>query len=140
MRKSVKAGFFNEVFDLQRHTELKGSFEFIAEALTAARADFYVVPGKGHDLAVTVSAKKKKDGYIVDAIYVGGANVLRAEEDEFDSDDGKIFYSKIGADRLNEKLAAQLVVPVRSLKITYTPGEAARSDELRIPMGWTARK
>lgn len=140
LRESIKSGLFNEVFDLQRHASLKGSFEFIAEALTAARADFYVLPGKGHDLAVTVAAKKKKDGFFVEAIYVGGANVLRTEEDAFDSDDGKIYYSKIGADRLNEKLAAHLVVPARSLKVTYTPAEAAQSNELRIPISWSARK
>jgi hypothetical protein len=140
LRKSIKDGFFDEVFELERHVDLKSSFEFIAESLVAARANFYVVPGKGHELAVTVSAKKKKDSYFVDAIYVVGANVLRNSEDELDSEDGKIIYSRTSADRLNKHLSAQLVVPTRSLKITYTPEDAARSEELRIPMGWSARK
>jgi hypothetical protein len=140
LRKKIKSGRFSEAFDLQRYSDLKSSFDFIAEALTAARADLYVVPGKGHDLAVSVSTKKKKDGLFVDAIYVGGVDVLRAEEDAWDTGDGKPVYTRIDADRLNDQLSEQLVVPVRALKITYTMAEAAKADELRIPMGWTVRK
>lgn len=140
LRKKIKGGMFSEVFDLQRYNDLKSSFEFIAEALTAARADFYAVPGKGHDLAVSVSTKKKKDGLLVDAIYVGGVDVLRAEEDAWDTGDGKPFYMRIDAARLNQQLSEELVVPIRALKITYTMVEAAKADELRIPMGWTVRK
>ena len=47
---------------------------------------------------------------------------------------------QIRADRLNQELSEELVVPSRSLKITYTLAEASTSDELRIPMGWTVRK
>ena len=140
LRSEIKKGCFNEVFELQRFAELKASFEFIAEALTSARADFHAVPGTGHDLAVTVSAKKKKGDLVVDAIYVGSVDVLRAEDDAWDSDDGKRFYSRIGAEGLIEKLSEQLVVPARLLKVTFTPGDAGSSDDLRIPMGWTVRK
>ena len=140
LRKKIKKGMFSEVFELQRYGDLKASFEFIAEVLTAARADFYAVPGKGHDLAVSVSTKKKKDGFFVDAIYVGGVDVLRAEEDAWDTEDGKRFYMRIGADQLNQELSEELAVPSRSLKITYTVAEAGKSEELRIPMGWTVRK
>lgn len=140
LRKQIKKGMFNEVFELQRYGDLKLSFAFIAEALTAARADFDAVPGKGHELSVSVSTKKKKDGFFVDAVYVGGVDVLRAEEDARDTGDGKPFYMRIGADRLNQELSEELVVPSRLLKITYTMAEAATSDDLRIPMGWTVRK
>jgi hypothetical protein len=139
-RKELKMGYFNEVFELQRYSALKSSFDFIAGVLTAARGDFYAIPGKGHDVSVTVSARKKKDGLFVDAVYVGGIDVLGAEEDACDSDDGKQYFSRISAKRLNERLAEQLVVPTRSLKVTYTPAEAATSDELQIPRGWTVRK
>ncbi len=140
LRPKIKKNYFSEVFELERHAELKESFAFIAEALTAARADFYVLPGKGHDLAVTVSAKKKKDGLVVDAVYVDAIDILRPEEDAWDSEDGKQFYSQIGAARLKEKLTEELVVPARSLKVTYTPAEAGLDEELRFPMGWTVRK
>ncbi|MER9696995.1 caspase family protein [Mesorhizobium sp. M0146] len=140
LRKKIKKGMFSELFELQRYGDLKASFEFIAEALTAARADFYTLPGKGHDVAVSVSTKKKKEGFVVDAIYVGGVDVLRSEEDAWDTEDGKRFYMQITADRLNHELSEELVVPFRSLKITYTMTEAGSSNELRIPMGWTVRK
>jgi hypothetical protein len=80
LRKSIKGQFFDKLFELQRHQNLKSSFDFIAEALTAAGGDFFAVPGKGHDLAVTVSTAKKKGALFVDAIYVGGVNVLRDAE------------------------------------------------------------
>lgn len=139
LRSSIKKGLFNELFELQRHAALKDSFDFIAEALNAARADFHVMPGKGHDLAVGVSAKKKGKDFKIDAIYVEAKNVLKVEEDSWDSVDGEIAYMKISPDRLREKLTTQLVVPDRLLKITYAPGEAETGD-LYIPMNWTVAK
>jgi len=41
---------------------------------------------------------------------------------------------------LEAQLSAELVVPARSLKITYTPASAANAEELRFPMGRTVRK
>jgi hypothetical protein len=140
LRKNIKGGMFNEVFDLQRYGDLKSSFDFIAESLTATRADFYAIPGKGHDLAVSVSTKKKIDGLFVDAIYIGGVDVLRPEEDAWDTGDGKRYYKIIDADKLNQQLSEELVVPVRALKITYTTEDAAKAEKLRFPMGWTVRK
>lgn len=139
LRGRIKKRYFNEVFDLQRYVQFKDSFDFIAEALTVARADFYTLPGKGHEVAVTVSARKK-DGYLVDAVYVGGVNVLRPEEDAWDNADGEKFYSGISAGDLNERLTEELVVPARLLKVTYTPGEAGADQELGFPIGWTMRK
>lgn len=140
LRGHIKKGLFNEVFELQRHDGLKPSFDFIAEALTAARGDFYALPGKGHDLAVSVSTKKDGDDLVVDAIYVNGVNVLRAGEDAWDTEDGQRFFSRIDPDRLGNELSGELVVPTRSLNITYTMPEAAKSDELKIPVAWTVRK
>ena len=139
LRKKIKPELFNEAFELQKYVELKDSFDFIAEVLTATGAEFHSFPGKEHDLAVTVSAKKKKDGFYIDAIYVGAANVLLAEEDAWDSGDETLNFLRIGADQLSHQLAAELAVPARLLKLTYTPGEAA-GDKLRIPMGWTVRR
>jgi hypothetical protein len=140
LRDKIKTGYFNELFWLQRHARLKDSFEFIAEALTAARADFYALPGKGHEVAVTVSAAKRADGYAVNAIYFGGVNVLRPEEGAWDSDDGEKSYSPLGPDLLNERLTEELVVPTHLLKVSYTPAEAGDDRMLRVPVGWTVRK
>jgi hypothetical protein len=70
--------------------ELKSSFDFIAEALAAARGDFYTLPGKDHDLAVTVATNLVKKGYCVEAVYVDGADVLRAQPDAWDIDGERI--------------------------------------------------
>jgi Caspase domain len=140
LREIIKGRRFNELFELQRHQGLKGSFDFIAEALTAARGEYFTVPGKGHELALTVSTTKKKGGVFVDAIYVGGVNVLRDEEDPWIDADGKLVYSTVSRDRLERELSEQMVVPSRLLKIIYTPKELGKVDELRIPRGWTTRK
>ena len=81
LRERVKRKYFEEIFELQQHDALKDSFEFIAKALTVAGGDFYAVPGKGHELSVTVSTKKTKDGTIVDAIYIGGTDVLQIKDE-----------------------------------------------------------
>lgn len=131
---------FNEVFDLQRYNDLQPSFDFIAEALTAARVDLYVIPRANHDLAVCVSTTKGKAGLIVDAIYVDGVNVLRPEEDALDTGDGNPLYEQIDAEQLIQKLSEEMIVPVRALKITYTMPEAASVDEFWFPKDWTTRK
>jgi hypothetical protein len=140
LRQTIKSGYFDELFELQRYTELKDSFDFIAEALTAAHGDFYTLPGKGHDLAVTVATKKTTDGYHVEAVYIGGADVLRAQDDDWDVAEGERFYSRMTPGELNKQLSEDLVVPKRSLKVTYTPPAAAQAGEIRFPRGWTVRK
>jgi hypothetical protein len=140
LRKSIKGGYFDAIFELQRYNHLQHSFDFIADALTAAGGDFYAVPGKGHEVAVTVSTKKKNDCTFVEAIYIGGVDVLRAKADAWDSADGIKQHSKIDPETLNERLIKELVVPSRSLKLTYTPGAAAQEEALYIPWGWTVRK
>ncbi|MBF0246594.1 MAG: caspase family protein [Alphaproteobacteria bacterium] len=140
LRDSIKDRYFDAIFDLQRHNQLQNSFDFIAEALTAAGGDFYAVPGKGHEVAVTVSTKRNKRNTFVEAIYIGGADVLRSKADAWDIADGAKQHSMINPDTLKERLIMELVVPTRSLKITYTPGAAAQEETLYIPHGWTVRK
>jgi Caspase domain len=62
LRKTIKKDFFNALFELQRHAELKGSFEFIAEALTAARADFYACPGRATTSPSRCRLKRRRTG------------------------------------------------------------------------------
>jgi hypothetical protein len=139
LRTSIKKKYFNELFDCQRFGDLQNSFDFIAEALTAAGGDFYALPGKGHDLAVTVSTRSRKDGVVVEAIYVDGANVLRTQQDASDNLDDVSHFSRMDVDGLKSCLTEQLVVPARHLKITYTP-RSATDEDLLIPFGWTVRK
>jgi hypothetical protein len=49
LRKRIKTRYLDEIFELQQYEELKPSFDFIADALTATGGDFHAVPGKGHE-------------------------------------------------------------------------------------------
>lgn len=140
LRSKIKANCFNELFDLRKHAGLRESFEFVAESLVASRGEFYALPGRGHELAVTVATKKVKDAYRVEAVYVDGVDVLRPEDEEYATDDeeAKLWSRRTSAD-FKEQLSHELVVPQRSLKITYTPVVAANG-ELRVPLGYTVRK
>jgi hypothetical protein len=140
LRQKIKSCCFDELFELQRYAELKESFEFIAEALTAARGDFYTLPGKDHVLAVTVATKKVEDSYRVEAVYIGGTDVLRVQDDDWDVTEGERLYSRMTPDELNKRLSEEVVVPSRSLKVTYTPPAAAKADKISFPRGWTVRK
>jgi hypothetical protein len=136
-RKRLKGQLLDEVFALQQYEELKPSFDFIADALTATGSDFYAVPGKGHELAVTVSTKKKNDDLMVDAIYIGGVDVLRIDDE---SAAEELRYTITDPDDLRNRLREQLYLPTRLLKISFTPKDAAAADQLLIPRHWTVRK
>ena len=140
LREKIKSGYFDPLFDLQRHAEFKKSFDFISEALTAARGDFYALPGKNRELAVTVATKKLKEGYRVEGVFVDGADVLRPQDAEWDVPVGERMYERTDPDGMALRLSEELVVPSRSLKVTFTPAAAAEADEVRFPMGWTVRK
>lgn len=139
LRKAIKDGYFDELFELQRYTETKASFKFISDTLQAARGDFYALPGKNHEVAVTVATKKMEDSYRVEAVFVDGANVLRAKDREWDVPEVERFYERTDHDTLVKQLSAEMVVPSRSLKVTFTPA-AAKAAKLRFPTGWTVRK
>lgn len=140
LRPKIKSAFFDEAFELQRVPALRPSFDFIANALVAANADFHVVPGTGHDLPATVSTIKKKKGLLVDGIYIDGANILRASDDAWDTDEGEPLYYAISPAELVKRLSEDLAVPSRNLKVSFTPPAAADEGELRMALGWTARK
>ncbi len=140
LREKIKGNLFNDLFDLQKHAALKESFDFIAETLTISRGEFYAVPGRGHELAVTIATKKVKDAFRVEAIYIDGADVLRPADEEpaFDDDDD-IRYAERSPSGMQEKLSQELIVPLRLLNITYTPGAASKGP-LKFPAGYTVRK
>ncbi len=140
IRQKIKGNMFNDVFNLTKDKSLKSSFDFISEVLVKARGDFYVVPGRGHNLSVAVATSKRKDSYRIDAIYVDGENVLRQEGEEWSiSDDDEIFYVRRSVSQLEEQLSHELMVPRGLLKISYTPAEAA-AGELSFPDGYSVRK
>lgn len=137
LRKAIKSRYLDQIFELQRHPALAKSFDFIARALTATSSDFYAVPGKDHELAVTISTKDDAPGILVDAIYIGGINTLRIEEEWADS---PIRYERTDPSEIIETLREQLYLPTRLLKITFTPKDVGSAEELLIQRHWTVRK
>ncbi|WDR01630.1 hypothetical protein PSQ19_12750 [Devosia algicola] len=115
------------------------AFEFIADVLVAARGRFYAVPGKGHELSVTVSTKTIADEIIVQAVYLGGVNILRSEDRDADVVDGPLRYRKLSPEELKHRLCAELVVPDRLLNLAFTPKSSADEEELLYPRYWTVR-
>ncbi len=141
LRESIKSRYFDDVFELQRYPEVKESFDFISQALTSARGNFYALPGKNLELAVSVATKTDKDCYRVEGVFLGGADILRAEDKEWDVPGDERFYLLTDHVALNKKLSEELVVPSRCLKVTYTPVAAANADsQIHFPIGWTVRK
>lgn len=136
-RKRLKRQYFEDVFELQQYEELKESFDFIADALTATGGDFHAIPGKGHEIALTVSTKRKKEGMVVDAIYIGGVDVLRVEDDWLGED---VRYSTTNPEQLRDGLCEQLCLPFRLVKVSFASREAGSADQLLIPRHWTVRK
>jgi hypothetical protein len=140
LRAKIKGNLFNDIFGLQKYTALRDSFDFIAQALAASGGEFYALPGRNHELAVTVKTTKVKDTYRVEAVYVDGADVLRQEDEEYATDDtDSMRYFQREASDFEEQLSQELVVPAHLLKVTYTPAEASNAT-LRVPVGYTVRK
>jgi uncharacterized caspase-like protein len=143
LRGDIKGEYFNKVFELEQHAELKDSFEFIAKALTAARGDFHSLPGKGHQLQVTVNIKKVDNDHFVEAIYAAGINLLRLGDTDwlYTDQKGDPETGPITTAQLAKQLSQELVVPQRLLRVTYTPKGAVPDDKkLNIARAWTVRK
>jgi hypothetical protein len=140
LRSEIKGKYFDELFELQKNAVLRESFDFISEALVASRGNFYAVPGRNHELAVTVGTKLTKDCYRVETVYVDGADVLHADDEEYADDDldARMYSRRTPAD-FEEKLSQELMIPSRLLKVTYTP-RAAGTAKLQVPYGYTVRK
>jgi hypothetical protein len=131
------------VFELEQHTELKDSFAFIAKALASARAEFQVLPGKGHELPVTVNIKKVGSEHRVDGIYAGGKDLLRLGDTDwlYTDANGDPETEPITTAQLAKQLSQQLAVPQRLLRMTFTPRGLLPADKkLSIASAWTVRK
>lgn len=141
LRGSIKANYLNELFSLSARKELRESFEFLRNALVAANAKLYAIPGAAVEVPVTVLTKAIADGYRVDGVYVDGVNVLRLEEDMDTADDeGRPLYARKDVANFEAMLSNQMKLPASQLKVTYSPPAARESASLRIKMGSTVSK
>lgn len=139
-RERIKSQQFSQVFSLQRHPKFKDSFNFIAETLISAGSAFYAVPGKGHELAVTVNINVENNEATVASIYVDGSDVLRIQEDSWDFEDGKRHYTRMNLQRFEDRIISETMVPEDKLKLSFTPALPAAIKSFYLPTGWTIKK
>ena len=140
LREKIKGNLFDEVFNLYKHKSLRESFDFISEVLLATNGSFHALPGRGHDLAVSVATTKIKDGFLVDGVYVAGKNVLKSEgEDHVDKNGKPREYSRRRAADLKEVLSHELVIPKALMNLSFSLKEAEKGT-LLYPMGYSVKK
>lgn len=141
-RGSLKNQCFNEVFDLQKHTSLNASFEFIVECLLPFSHKFHVLPGRSDKVVLDVmlrsgaaSGKAPK----IKKICLAAKNVLRSIDDEavYSDEDAAIFRT-MSEDAFRDLMSAQLVVPLWRLSVSYTG--TTSTGEIRFPSGFSVRK
>jgi len=140
-REAIKANYFIELFSLSARKELSESFGFIRNALVAANAKLYAIPGSAVEVPVTVLTKAISDGYRIDEVYVDGVNVLRLEDDMDTADDeGRPLYARKSVANFEAMLSNQMKLPASQLKVTYSPPTARDAASLRIKLGSTVSK
>ncbi len=140
LRESIKANMFDDVFELQKFSQFKDSFDFIADTLIAARGDFYVVPGKGHTLSVSVVTEKVKSGRRITGVFIDTVNVFASRDAEYAEDEEEPALTRgLTREEFEAGLAKDLIVPRRLLQVRYGP-PLEHSDTLRYPYGWSVSK
>jgi hypothetical protein len=137
LRAEFKARHIDDIFALQEYDHLKDSFAFIANCLRQYPGSFHVIPGTGQKLALNVVLAQQEDRQILKEIRLGGANILRVEDE-----DGEPIEMHEQKRRTKDRatfeaeLSGALGFPKRLLKISYV-GVAGRPVELSVPYGWT---
>ncbi|MCW6509696.1 caspase family protein [Lichenifustis flavocetrariae] len=140
LREEIKGNMFNDAFDLQKLPQFKDSFDFIAETLVGAHADFYRVPGKGHALSVTVVTKANKRGSLVTGVFIDTVDVLRLKDPEYAvEEDEPMLARSLSQSDFEEELAKELIIPKRLLQVRYTPA-LQPTDTIRYRYGWGVSK
>jgi len=138
VRDTPKDDMFNELFALQRHAELADSFAFISRCLLPEIRRFHVLPGKEQPTSVDVTLDRAAEN-AVKKIFIGGVNVLHAEDDEYVPKKGaKLMRRTFDRDDFEDRIAKQLIIPRRLL--TYNYGRPAKAiASVKFPYGWTCQ-
>lgn len=140
LRETIKGNMFDDVFELQKFSRFKGSFDFISETLIAAHGNFYAVPGKGHTVSVSVVTKSTKRGRLITGVFIDTVNVFSLRDSEYAEDDEEPKLTRgLSKEDFEAELAKDLVVPSRLLQVRYNP-PVERGDALRYPYGWGVTK
>lgn len=141
LRERFKDECFNEVFSLQKYPSLSDSFDFIAECLIPYASRFYALPGKSGSTSIDISLDGAGAGEApkISHVYLASKNILRPDDEEDDEDEKPGRYRKIRVERLEAKLAQQLLIPQEDITFNYVGGLRGIK-VVQFPSGWTLRK
>ncbi|WP_109419183.1 caspase family protein [Proteus terrae] len=137
LRKEIKGGLFNEVFDLNKNKRLSTSFLFIASALNAAKGKFYALPGTGASLQINIESTRVDEGILIRGIYIGGNNVLHPTDDIYLNEDGKPIHNvRMNLSDLQTRFSLQLALPIYLQELIFTI-EPSINESILFPYGHT---
>jgi hypothetical protein len=141
LREQPKNRCLEQAFELQRHKELSESFAFISECLLPYPDRFHVIPGKNREITVDIVTKKKiGNKQLIQKVMFDGANILWiATDDIFGRPRSAPGHEVISIDRFERRLADEMIVPARLLKVIYA-FDGSSKPKLLFPEGGTARK
>ena len=141
IRDTFKISRFNEVFDLQKYPEFEPSFLFISEILSKYQSRFHLIPGKQRNVSIDIQTEENDKGeHKINAVFFGGYNILRYDDDFSFYDDGdEISYEGIRKTQLEMRLSEEALIPAHKLLINYDFEFDARTRFL-YPYGYTVEK
>jgi hypothetical protein len=128
-RAKPKMGQFEQVFELVEDQDLKGSFEFLKSCLADYADNYFVIPGTGERVTVSIAADPPTaDGKrMLNAIWLDSTNILREiPYTIFDELFGTNRRREFDLLELREFLSEELIIPKRYLTVepqfSYTSG------------------
>lgn len=140
IRKSFKLSRFNDIFELQKYSELSPSFDFISDCLGSFPNKFYVIPGRARRAAVDITGTTNdKQETLIESVNFGGFNILRKDdEDRFAHlQAGK--YEPTSFSRLKSRISEEMVIPLHLLDLNMT-FDSQKVDRILFPYGYTLSK
>ena len=144
LRTDFKLTMFGQLFALQRHKELKPSFDFIAECLLPDAARFYSIPGKAIEVAVDVSTRAsvgKKGHHVLLAVHYQGGDILWMEDPDYEPAAGEQpMRETLTLYEFEQRLAEQMVVAPHLLKVNFDSFRVTGDETIAFPYGWTTKK
>lgn len=137
LRKKIKGKLFNTVFELNKKNYFPTSFLFIASALDAAKASFYVIPGTGKSLQIDISSKRTTEGVIICGVYISGNDMLKPTDDSYLDDDGRsLYHERMKLNDLKELFSLQLALPIYCQELNFTV-KPENNELILFPRGYT---
>jgi len=119
-RPKPKMGQFNQLFKLQRHSELSNSFAFLATCLSPHADHYYALPGTNASVSLDIVGESplNNDEYLLTSIQFEGKNILRDTRSKGD-ENAYIFERQFDSEEFSDYLSEQMIVPRESLTVVY---------------------